>query len=417
MICYYPPTLSPLTYNQTPLLRSSFPLQGTLPRVKWAKAMTKVLGVDIPWLSLQPLICPANEDATISYIKFLEQYRISGMEAAVEDAILSKIAGKFLAFGPTLKDAFHELDQDGSGSISYKELVEALNGLNVGLTKPGLYDLMRTLDTNSDNLITYDEFQCRFEVHFNRIKKLGDRDEWAYKKLRQIGAKLFQLAGASDTADKTLETCFEEVDTDKNGHLDTQEFAKFIRERLEMDISEAKLARLMRLIDENGDGVIDYREFVKTFTVFDSGNTQWQQEVLQRLYSTLLKNKTQLRKAFKLFDVNCDGKISAEEFRIGIEALNDTLPAEEQITALQARELFAALRDKDDCIDYEKFLESFAVEVTPQQPEEEEGPVDPRVAEVDALLADDKPTRQIRRVQRQPSSLAMYSAEIRASKN
>ena len=78
--------------------------------MKWAKALTKVLSVEIPWLSLQPLICPANADGTISYIPFLERYRVKGaVDQDTENELLSKISHKFLAFGPTLDHAFKVL--------------------------------------------------------------------------------------------------------------------------------------------------------------------------------------------------------------------------------------------------------------------------------------------------------------------
>lgn len=323
--------------------------------------------------------------------------------------MIAKISAKFLAFGPTLEAVFHEMDEDKNGKISYKEFVEALNGMSLGIPKQGLYDLMRTLDTDNDNTISYHEFASRFQVSFNRVKKQVGKDEWVYKKLRKIGTKLYQISGDSSLAEQ-----FSEFDTDKNGKIDRTEFANFLEKKLGMSLSEDKIGRLLRVLDIDGNGTIEYQEFVEAFKIFDSGNKAWQKEVIQTLYATLLKNRTQLRRAFKLFDVDGDGKVSAEEFRIGIEALNETLAnADASITPLQIRELFTSLKDKDsDSINYETFLASFTVVV-----DEEEAAAPPKEEEEEVVLTTSSqavprrkpPTRQL-------SSLEAYSKSLRSPK-
>ena len=73
--------------------------------------MTKVLGLQLPWLSLQPLLCQAEENGTINYVRFLERYRatVKGDEDKWQEEMVSKISQRLYALSPTLKGAFKEV--------------------------------------------------------------------------------------------------------------------------------------------------------------------------------------------------------------------------------------------------------------------------------------------------------------------
>ena len=177
---------------------------GKITRVLWAKGMTKVLQLQLPWLSLQPLLCKAESDGSINYIRFLERYRakLGTDDTAWQEEMVAKISQRLFALSPTLKGAFKELDSDGNGKISYKEFVDALNNLSLGsytphlqgISKAGLYDLMRTVDEDSDNSISYEEFVARFQISFDHAKEKSEVDEAIYQKVKDIGAHIIKAS-------------------------------------------------------------------------------------------------------------------------------------------------------------------------------------------------------------------------------
>lgn len=55
-----------------------------------------------------------------------------------------------------LKETFKQIDKDGSGSVSFDELKEALVGF--GFADQDIRDMIALYDTNKDGVLSYDEF-------------------------------------------------------------------------------------------------------------------------------------------------------------------------------------------------------------------------------------------------------------------
>ena len=64
--------------------------------------------------------------------------------------------------------------------------------------------------------------------------------------------------------------------------------------------------------------------------------------------------------AFRMFDLDNNGEISAKEFRVGLRAVNKLLP--QALSNVQIDELRRALdKDGSGTIDYKEFLEGLRV--------------------------------------------------------
>uniref|UniRef100_A0A3Q3JUL2 EF-hand domain-containing protein n=1 Tax=Monopterus albus TaxID=43700 RepID=A0A3Q3JUL2_MONAL len=110
-----------------------------------------------------------------------------------------------------------------------------------------------------------------------------------------------------DSVRKELEGFATMASSCKGGRISIEEFAKFLK----LPVNPA-LEELFALFDRNGDGTIDFREYVIGVTILcRPANTQ---DVLQM--------------AFQLFDIDEDGKITREEFTsllrsaLGVSDLN-----------------------------------------------------------------------------------------------
>jgi len=110
---------------------------------------------------------------------------------------------------------------------------------------------------------------------------------------------LVSYFATKEEKEKLLET-FKALDVNHDGQLTLEELKQGYVKIMGMtnEVAEEEAERIMRMIDTNNSGSIDYSEFVNA--TISRGN--------------LLK-KERLEAAFKMFDRNGDGKISADEMR------------------------------------------------------------------------------------------------------
>ena len=121
-------------------------------------------------------------------------------------------------------------------------------------------------------------------------------------------------------------------------------------------------------------GRINYIEFVNAFKIADKGpkkrtsitgiveGTGWQSAVIQQVSNVLYQHRIQLRSAFRLFDTDNDGKVTAGEFQGGLKAINALLDS--PLSEMQVDQLMQCLdKNGDGALDYKEFLEGFQVKV------------------------------------------------------
>lgn len=133
-----------------------------------------------------------------------------------------------------LKSAFDLFDKDGSGTISSEELVEVLRVLGHNPTKGEFNDLLKTLDTNRNNSIDFQEFSVAWSVAEQQAKETSFEEQ--------------------------LELAFKVFDVDGDGNISAAE----LREKLMTlgDVmSEQEVCELIQEVDRDGSGMISMAEF------------------------------------------------------------------------------------------------------------------------------------------------------------
>ena len=135
-----------------------------------------------------------------------------------------------------------------------------------------------------------------------------------------------------------LRKSFEEIDIDESGEIDYDEFLEFMEERRNT-FTDA----VFRLIDENGDGVLEFDEFVSIcgsfciwgrgeilkfcFDTFDAdGGGTIDEEEFEALAKTISGKDPSFpgnfQRALEEFDTDGDGLIDIDEF----EQMNQRYP-------------------------------------------------------------------------------------------
>ncbi|GMH11479.1 hypothetical protein Nepgr_013320 [Nepenthes gracilis] len=159
-----------------------------------------------------------------------------------------------------------------------------------------------------------------------RLKQFSLMNKLKKKALRVIAEHLSveEVAG--------IKEAFDMMDTDKRGKINLEILRTGLR-KLGQQVADADLQILMEAADVDGDGTLEYGEFVAV-----------------TVHLKKMANDEHLRRAFSFFDKDKSGYIEFDELR---DALNDDIESssEEVINAI----MHDVDTDKDGRISYEEF--------------------------------------------------------------
>ncbi|KAL6545424.1 Mitogen-activated protein kinase cpk1 [Orobanche gracilis] len=135
-----------------------------------------------------------------------------------------------------LKEMFKMIDTDNSGQITFEELKVGLKRVGANLKESEIYDLMQAADVDNSGTIDYGEFIAA-TLHLNKIER---------------GGHLF--------------AAFSYFDKDGSGYITPDELQQACHE---FGFDDSRLEEMIREVDQDNDGRIDYNEFV---TMMQKGN-------------------------------------------------------------------------------------------------------------------------------------------------
>ncbi len=127
---------------------------------------------------------------------------------------------------------------------------------------------------------------------------------------------------------------FELFDKDNSGTITTKELGTVMR-NLGQNPSEEELKQMIREVDLNGNGTIDFKEFM-CLMVKKMKDNDFDEE---------------LQEAFKVFDKDQNGFITSHELRHTMTNLEENLTPEEVEEMIKEADL-----DNDQQIDYDEFM-------------------------------------------------------------
>ena len=131
-----------------------------------------------------------------------------------------------------------------------------------------------------------------------------------------------------------FKTLFDLFDKDNSGSISTKELGTVMR-NLGQNPSEEELKQMIREVDLNGNGTIDFKEFM-CLMVKQMKDNNFDEE---------------LKEAFKVFDRDQNGFITSHELRHTMTNLGDNLTPEEVEEMIKEADL-----DNDQQIDFDEFM-------------------------------------------------------------
>nr|GEV61980.1 calcium-dependent protein kinase 26-like [Tanacetum cinerariifolium] len=178
-----------------------------------------------PWISVDGVAPDKPLDPAV--LTRLTQFSVMNkLKKMALKVIASKLSEEEIA---GLTKMFKMIDTDNSGCITFKELKDGLKNFGADLDESGIRDLMLSADIDSSGTIDYDEFVAA-TLHFSKV----DRED-----------RLF--------------SAFSYFDKDGSGYITRDELQQACKE---FGVDYIHLEEIIKEVDQNNDGRIDYSEFV-----------------------------------------------------------------------------------------------------------------------------------------------------------
>ncbi|KAL8166279.1 hypothetical protein V2J09_007778 [Rumex salicifolius] len=128
-----------------------------------------------------------------------------------------------------LKELFQKIDADNSGTVTCDELKQSLKRVDSKLLESDIEDLMNAADVDENGTLDYGEFLAA-TMHLNKLER-----------------------------EENLVQAFAFFDRDGSGYITIDELEHACKE---FGMSDQHLEEMIKEIDQNNDGQIDYAEFV-----------------------------------------------------------------------------------------------------------------------------------------------------------
>eukprot|EP00123_Amoebidium_parasiticum_P009941 comp19792_c0_seq1/m.23754 comp19792_c0_seq1/g.23754 ORF comp19792_c0_seq1/g.23754 comp19792_c0_seq1/m.23754 type:complete len:599 (-) comp19792_c0_seq1:63-1859(-) len=137
------------------------------------------------------------------------------------------------------KQAFNLFDQDHDGVVSSSELNKVFKAMGQNLTEQELRLLVAEADLNGDGVISLDEFIGLMQRRMRHAREAATGEE--------------------------MKAIFQVIDKDGDGHICAAEL-KHIMVSLGEKISDEQIDQMIKEADTDGNGKIDYNEFIAYLT-------------------------------------------------------------------------------------------------------------------------------------------------------
>ncbi|KAK9290095.1 hypothetical protein L1049_008259 [Liquidambar formosana] len=157
-----------------------------------------------------------------------------------------------------LKEMFKIIDTDNSGQITFEELKAGLKRFGANLNESEIHDLLQAADIDNSGTIDYGEFVAA-TLHLNKVER-GDH----------------------------LFAAFSYFDKDGSGYITQDELQQACEE---FGISDIRLEDVIREVDQDNDGRIDYNEFV---AMMQGGDTDLSKMGIQSNFSVGFREAVQV---------------------------------------------------------------------------------------------------------------------------
>ncbi|KAK7171301.1 hypothetical protein R3I94_001293 [Phoxinus phoxinus] len=141
-----------------------------------------------------------------------------------------------------LSEAFKLFDYDQDGYLNYKDLAECMRTMGYMPTEMELLEIIQQIKMRLGGLMDFDDF-CEL---------MGPR---------------MMVETADMLGLKELKSSFLQFDTDGDGKISLDEMKEAVKNLLGEKLKKGELEEILKELDLNGDGTVDFDEFVMMLSV------------------------------------------------------------------------------------------------------------------------------------------------------
>uniref|UniRef100_A0A3Q0SF65 EF-hand domain-containing protein n=1 Tax=Amphilophus citrinellus TaxID=61819 RepID=A0A3Q0SF65_AMPCI len=141
-----------------------------------------------------------------------------------------------------LHEAFKEFDYDQDGYLNYKDVAECMRTMGYMPTEMELLEIVQQIKMRMGGLMDFDDF----------IELMGPR---------MMGETVGMLGL------KELQSAFLQFDTDGDGIINQEELKEALKTLLGEKLKKGELEEILKELDINADGNIDFEEFVMMLSI------------------------------------------------------------------------------------------------------------------------------------------------------
>ena len=290
------------------------------------------------------------------------EFRVSATAKKLKQIFLSVVSsGRASDF----REIFEAIDTDNSGAITRKEFLGVLDQIDFKISMDVHDALLDRFDVDGNGTINYRDFLRFCSMNANgQDSELGQSMQ-AVLKVRKALQHLLTKGGDEDGNNGTsnkydgirdVQSIFNDMDKDGAGTIDITEFRDAML-RWGTGLSENEITIFGERFDYDGDGEVDYNEFLR-FIYNDRQDVRWNGDMttvrkLRKIYSTAvsLNGEQDLMIAFKRYDSSKDGLIKNSDFRKVLEDTWLELSRDDIDDVIRRFQI-----EKDGRICYEKFI-------------------------------------------------------------
>ncbi|KAM6949158.1 calcium-binding protein 2-like [Aplochiton taeniatus] len=141
-----------------------------------------------------------------------------------------------------MAEAFKEFDYDQDGYLNYKDVAECMRTMGYMPTEMELLEIVQQIKMRMGGLMDFDDF----------VELMGPR----------MMGETVDMLGI-----KELKSAFVQFDLDGDGKITQDEMKEAVKTLLGEKLKKGELEEILKEIDINGDGNIDFEEFVMMLTM------------------------------------------------------------------------------------------------------------------------------------------------------
>ncbi|XP_033724560.1 uncharacterized protein LOC117314603 [Pecten maximus] len=239
-----------------------------------------------------------------------------------------------------LDEAFRVFDRDGHGYITASELRHVMTNLGEKLTDEEMDEMLHEADIDGDGQIHYEDYQETFS--------LFDKNGNGFIDSKELG--IVMRAIGQNPTESELTDMINDADIDGNGALDFEEFLLLTanHKNLTAEDQSQELREAFRIFDMDGDGLLTAEEL--------------------RLKADQMTEDhiAEFREAFSLFDKDGDGFVSSKELGTVMRSLGQN-PTEAELQDM----INEVDTDGNGTIDFPEFLTMMSRKIFDDESDEE----------------------------------------------